>query len=157
MNVTKVYIAGPMSGLPSFNYPAFNALAMYLRKQVLEPGVKAFDVVSPAEFPDPHLDAILASPDGDPSTLVGLTGMTWGDYVARAVRTIADGGFNAIVVLPGWEKSRGARLETYIGHLAGLKIVRPEYSQTGWQVSLWEIPRSQLLRAWEGLEEVDRA
>ena len=29
--MTRIYIAGPMSGLPELNYPAFNAMAERLR------------------------------------------------------------------------------------------------------------------------------
>ena len=29
--MTRIYIAGPMSGLPDLNYPAFNAMAERLR------------------------------------------------------------------------------------------------------------------------------
>jgi Domain of unknown function (DUF4406) len=147
--IRKVYIAGPMSGLPAFNYPAFFGLAKELRLMVLEPKVH-LEVVSPAEFPDEHLGAILSSPDGDPSTLGALTGMTWGDYVSRALKVVADEpGLDAIITLPGWETSRGARIETFIGHVRGLKIVDYHRTYDG-RLSLHEHPRSVLLRAWEG-------
>ena len=147
--IRKVYIAGPMSGLPAFNYPAFFAFAKELRLIVLEPGVH-LEVVNPAEFPEPHLDAILASPDGDSATLVPLTGMTWGDYVTRALKVVADEpGLDAIITLPGWEASRGARIETFVGHVRGLKIITYHRTYDG-RLSLHEHPRSALLRAWEG-------
>lgn len=147
--IRKVYIAGPMSGIPAFNYPAFFALEKALRLIVLEPRVH-MEVVNPAAFPDPHLDAILASPDGDPSTLAALTGMTWGDYVARALKTIADEpDLDAIITLPGWQDSRGARIETFLGHVRGLKIITFDRTYNG-RIQLYEHPRSVLLRAWEG-------
>ena len=31
MSKQRVYVAGPMTGLPDFNYPAFNAEAQRLR------------------------------------------------------------------------------------------------------------------------------
>ena len=54
--MTRVYIAGPMTGLPDFNYPAFNAAAAKLRALGLE-------VLNPAENPPPplwHLDRLHA-------------------------------------------------------------------------------------------------
>lgn len=152
--IRKVYIAGPMSGIEAFNYPAFYALAKALRLMVVDPTLAPEDrhlkVVNPAEFPDPHLDVILASPDGDPATLVPLTGMTWGDYVARAVKVVADEpDLDAIITLPGWETSRGARLETFIGHVRGLKVITYHFTYDN-RLTLHEHPRSTLLRAWEG-------
>ena len=41
--MTRVYIAGPMSGLPEFNYPAFHAAAEKLRGM-------GFHVENPAEI-----------------------------------------------------------------------------------------------------------
>ena len=147
----KVYIAGPMSNHPQFNIPAFDALAQKLRGVVEGAGPdRAFTVVSPAELDGETARGILLrSTTGSPSDYP--PGMTWGDFLSRDVKLISDGGIDAIVVLPGWETSRGARLETFVGHLRGCKIVRPEYGYQG-NVSLWEVARSHLLKAWEGLD-----
>jgi Domain of unknown function (DUF4406) len=101
----KVYIAGPMTGLPQNNFPAFDEAARRLREQ-------GYEVVSPAELDDPA-DRDLALKDL-PAT------KTWGDFLARDVKLIADTGIGAIVLLPGWDKSRGARLEATVGMLCGL-------------------------------------
>lgn len=111
----KVYVAGPMTGLPQFNFPAFDAAAVRLR-------AAGYDVVSPAELDDPEdRAAALASPDGH---MHGGHHMnkTWGDFLARDVKLIADGGIEAVFCLPGWETSRGARLETFVAFLCGLPI-----------------------------------
>lgn len=152
----RIYIAGPMTGHPQFNIPAFDAMARMLRKQVSGPKVRTFDVVSPAELDGEDIRAhLLQSRTGDPADLP--PGMTWGDFLARDVKLIADTGVQAIVTLDGWETSRGARLETFVGHLAGCKIVKGEVTWDGYHISLWEHPRSTLLRAWEGVEdEVER-
>ena len=102
----KVYVAGPMSGIPGFNIPAFDALARELRGRGLE-------VVSPAEMDGPvtrkHL---LASRMGDHGDLP--PGETWGFYLARDVQLLADDGIQGVVVLPDWDRSRGARLEVFL-------------------------------------------
>lgn len=131
----RVYLAGPMSGIPRFNFPAFFAAAAVLRSQ-------GFDVVSPAETDPPDVRvAALASVDGktDASGKVGHE--TWGDMLARDVKYLADGIIGreirqedgnilmpgcwparGIVFLPGWHKSRGARLEAFVGTLTGKRF-----------------------------------
>lgn len=105
----RVYLAGPMSGIPQFNFPAFYAAAQRLRGN-------GWDVVSPAEMDDAEdSGAALKSPDGD----MRGAAKTWGDFLARDVKLIADGGIEGIVFLPGWWKSRGARLEATVGLLQG--------------------------------------
>jgi hypothetical protein len=108
----KWYLAGPMSGLPQFNIPAFDAAAKVLRGL----GCK---VISPAELDAPEIRAqYLASPDGAslPDT------PTWGTFLSRDVKIVADQ-VRGIVLLPGWEKSRGARLEAYVGLLCGHRFL----------------------------------
>lgn len=101
----KYYIAGPMTGLPQNNFPAFDAVAKFLRARGIE-------IVSPAELDDPE-DRELALTD-QPAT------KTWGEFLARDVKLIADTGIEGIVLLPGWDKSKGARLEATVGLLCGL-------------------------------------
>ncbi len=105
----KAYLAGPMSGIPQFNFPAFYAASEVLRAQ-------GWEIISPAELDDAEdKGAALASPDGNPKNAK----RTWGDFLARDVKLIADGDINAIIFLPNWYKSRGARLEATVGLLQG--------------------------------------
>lgn len=116
------YIAGPMTGLPQFNYPLFDKIAANLRAQ----GVK---VITPSELDTPNVrEEALTSPDGDFSKFVG-NGDTWGDILSRDVKIVANE-VSGILLLPGWHQSRGARLEVFVGLLTGKQfaIFQPERS-----------------------------
>ena len=101
--MSTLYVAGPMTGIPEFNYPAFNAAADELRER----GYTVFN---------PTLDR--TSPTEDPP------GMTWVDYMRAALAMVikADG----IALLPGWENSRGARLEVDVARALGMQVRRVE-------------------------------
>lgn len=106
----KAYIAGPMSGYPQYNIPAFDAASWALRQQ-------GWEIISPAELDDPEVRAsCLASPDGGKIGQTNGQGGTWGDFLARDVKIVADQ-IDAIVLLPGWEDSKGANLEAFVGTL----------------------------------------
>ena len=138
----KLYIAGPMTWHPQYNYPAFDEMAAWLREQ-------GYEVISPSEL-DNEQDraAALDSLDGDPATYGGDS--TWGDFLSRDVKLIADIGLDGIVVLPGWHKSRGARLETFVGGaLGGLPILR-RVQLMDREFVLDEVPELDLFRAWTG-------
>lgn len=136
----KVYLAGPMTGVPQFNFPAFDAAAHRLR------GV-GFDVVSPAELDDPDTRAAaLASTDGAPGT-GSSNGETWGDFLARDVKLIADQGIEAVVVLDGWERSRGARLETFVANrLCGIPVLH--FIEQGVETLMPPVAERDLAHAW---------
>jgi hypothetical protein len=59
----------------------------------------------------------MASEDG----AEGTAPETWGKMLGRDVQVIADK-CGAIILLPGWEKSKGARLETFVALLCGYPI-----------------------------------
>ncbi|WP_368640457.1 DUF4406 domain-containing protein [Castellaniella ginsengisoli] len=88
------YIAGPMTGLPDLNFPAFHAAAAALRAAGL-------DVVNPAEVcPDPA--------------------MAWADCMRRDITALMD--CDSILLLDGWMDSRGARLERHIAVQLGMRV-----------------------------------
>ncbi len=94
------YLSGPMSGKPYYNLPAFAKAAATLRD-------KGFDVISPAELDDDEVtQACLQSPTG--TEKVG--DQTWGDFLARDIKIVADQ-CDGVIVMPGWEESNGACLE----------------------------------------------
>lgn len=133
----KIYIAGPMTHIPSFNIPAFDAAAVDLR-------LRGFDVVSPAELDDPALRAEeLLSPDGDPDKLTEPH--EWGTLLARDLVVITTSGLSAIWTLPGWERSNGARLETFVGNaIKGIPVRRYDNGQP--------VTIGELVEAWVGAD-----
>lgn len=115
----KVYVAGPMSGIPAFNIPAFDAAAEDLR-------ALGHTVVSPAEVDGPITrEVLLQSETGTHDDLPKDEG--WSFYLARDFRILADEGIEAIVTLDGWETSKGARCEVAVGEQLG--IPRYDYSE----------------------------
>lgn len=122
----KLYIAGPMSGIPQFNYPAFYEAADWLREQ-------GHEVVSPAEMDSPEMQKLcLASKHGNFSEL-GDTGETWGDILAKDVKIVADE-VDGVFLLPDWHKSRGARLEAFVA----LSVQKPLFAAD--EEGLYELP-----------------
>ncbi|MFA6044177.1 MAG: DUF4406 domain-containing protein [Phycisphaerales bacterium] len=94
-----VYIAGPMTSYPAYNFPAFHAAARHLREQGVE-------VVNPAEL--------------DEADSVKLGGRAWDEYVRRDLRELAR--CNSVAVLRGWQRSRGASLEVHVARALGMAV-----------------------------------
>jgi Domain of unknown function (DUF4406) len=107
------YVCGPMTGIPRFNYPLFDLVTQRLRLTA--------EVISPCELDSQAMqDGARASPDGDFGQLTELSnGETWGDVLARDVRII-EKRVGQFALLPGWQRSRGARLEVFVGLLVGV-------------------------------------
>lgn len=91
----RIYIAGPMTGLPDFNFPAFNFEAALLRNQGLH-------VENPAEHGT-------------------VDGAEWADYLRYDIGRLATCG--AIYLLKGWENSKGAQLEVHIARTLGMEVM----------------------------------
>lgn len=123
-----------MSNLPHFNVPAFLAAA----KEVEARGFKA---QLPDNLDDPAVvKRLMKSVDGhhDPVT----NGATWGECLAADVILIADK-VDGIAVIPGWHKSKGARLETFVAFLVGKPVV--------YASSFKKVKKRALIKAWLGV------
>ena len=119
----KYYLAGPMSNKPFLNYPLFDSVAATLRRV-------GYNITSPAEMDDTSTRAeALANEDGIPSQ--HDRGETWGDFLARDVKMIADE-LEAIILLPEWETSRGARLEAFVSINCGYPAFEYLTNDNGW-------------------------
>ena len=95
---TRIYIAGPMTGLPGHNYAAFNNAAAHLRAQ-------GYSVENPAENPEPACK-------------------TWAGYMRMAVRQLAI--CDHVALLPGWESSKGASVEQRLAHDLEISVSKVE-------------------------------
>lgn len=102
----RVYLAGPMRGLPDYNFPAFHEAAEHLRDI-------GFDVWSPAEQD-------IARDGFNPETGEGLR--SFRDYMRRDLPAVLDS--DTVVVLPGWHQSQGARLEVRVAYACGIPVLR---------------------------------
>lgn len=91
----RVYLAGPMTGMPGLNYPAFNAKAAELR-------ARGWHVENPAENPAP--------PCG-----------SWKGYMRMSIWQLTT--CEAIYLLPGWASSKGAAMEYSIAQALGLEVI----------------------------------
>ncbi len=96
----KIYIAGPMRGIPEHNYPAFDNARDELQAQ-------GFSPVSPAD-----LDREAGVPT-DPEASIDIRAC-----LRRACEALLE--CDAIGLLEGWEDSLGARAEASLAAAAGM-------------------------------------
>lgn len=93
----RIYIAGPMTGLPELNFPAFNAAAAELRK-------RGAWVENPVE--------ICAAAD-----------ITWEDAMRADIPRLMT--CDSLHLLPGWQQSRGAAIEHDLAVALKMTITYP--------------------------------
>lgn len=99
-----LYLSGPMSGIPDFNAVAFFRATDTLRE-------KGYTVINPHELPEPEI--------GGKSDLEA-----WAEYLARDVMLFAKITSPVVLVLlPGWEHSRGSLLERAVAKQRGFRIM----------------------------------
>lgn len=110
------YVAGPMTNRAGFNFGSFDSVAEVLRelgKIVHNPHEHDVDTY-------PGIDAADATITGDVAALGAEVGfdlaaaLTW-DY-ARIIES------DAIVLLPEWETSSGARSERFVAEMTGKQV-----------------------------------
>lgn len=83
-----------MTGLPDLNFPAFHEAAALLR-------ARGVNVVNPAEFGE------------EP-------GKQWSDYLRKDIKALMD--CDHVVTLPGWQASKGAKIEVRLALDLGMQV-----------------------------------
>ena len=107
----KLYISGPMTGVPQYNFPAFDAAASHARAQ-------GYEVINPAEEDGQDIrEDCMDSPTGKEEI-----GQTWGEALSRDVKTLSDGNIEGILLLRNWGESWGSMLEVMIGLKKGMQF-----------------------------------
>lgn len=91
----RIYVAGPMTGYPDLNFPAFHAEAARLR-------ALGHQVVNPAEI------------NLDPAA-------SWNDCMRADITQLVT--CDTICMLPNWTRSPGATLECHIASALGFQVM----------------------------------
>ena len=84
-----------MTGLPDFNYPAFNQEAERLR-------ALGYHVENPADNPEPPCKS-------------------WRGYMRMAIAQLVT--CDVVALLPGWHSSRGAIVERQLAHSLDIGVI----------------------------------
>lgn len=90
----RIYLSGPMTGKPEFNFPAFDREAARIREL-------GYQVVNPAEI---NRD----------------TKLSWHACMRADIKALCD--CDVLALMPGWEMSQGAHLELHLAHRLGMQI-----------------------------------
>lgn len=139
----KIYISGPMSGLPDYNYPAFHAAEEVLASS------PEWAVINPARNFDGRQDLERKA------------------YMAHDIKQLLD--VDAIYMLPGWQNSAGARMEYMIAKeleldiLGDVPVEPPEYEasrivRNGERQAIYGHPNQDFKRTagmWSALLDVE--
>jgi hypothetical protein len=112
--MNRIYIAGPMTGFPELNFPAFHAATAEWR-------AKGWHVENPAEI------------NADPKK-------GWNECMRADIPRLVT--CDAIYLLPGWKLSRGARIEAHIARELGMAVhEQPGVELTGKQATALHLIR----------------
>lgn len=100
----RLYLAGPMRGLPLYNFPAFDAAAAELRRM-------GYTVFNPAEH-DREVNGFDPAKD---------THQPMRHYMATDLQQVCLA--DAVAVLPGWGRSQGALLEIHVARECQIPVL----------------------------------
>lgn len=132
-----IYLAGPMQGIPEFNFPRFNAVAWALRQD----GHRVFN---PAQRDIERAGGVDISKGNTEGKLTEETKKHFSLREALADDTNficleAD----TIVLLPGWEKSNGAQAEHRLAVALGHEIIYVHQEVVGLMERAYEVAHAE--------------
>lgn len=115
----RCYLAGPMSGIPKFNFPAFFEAAAKLEQQ-------GWEVFNPAQADIDRygVDFSESCPTGshDEANKAADTPVTYRDCLRADLNYILDKA-DAIALLPGWLNSQGCKVERALADCLQLEVI----------------------------------
>lgn len=103
----RLYLAGPMTGYPRWNFDAFTAAARALREA-------GYDVASPHEVD-------LANGFDPDAPVADFTREDYARVLLEDLRVIAQD-VDGVALLPGWLDSNGARAEVALADALGKPV-----------------------------------
>jgi len=92
----KIYLSGPMNGMPELNFSVFTVEAKRLRNA----GHSVFNPCEEAPHPD----------------------WQWAEWIISDLIVLMSGDFDAVALLPGWENSRGCAVEVAFAKGLGVEV-----------------------------------
>jgi hypothetical protein len=131
----KLYVSGPMTGLPEFNFPAFDAMSEFIEQRGME-------AISPADHdrrvlaqnfgagrtPFAFVHDVPGYAEGDVERYSKHTGAVH-DLLVWDIAQIVEA--DGIVLLPGWENSTGAAHERYVAEVTNKRIFIGTFDEDG--------------------------
>lgn len=109
----RIYLAGPMRGIPEFNFPAFDAAAKALRKN-------GHEVFNPAER-DRSVGFSTKGLTGNED--LAAEGFSLREALAADTEYISKRA-DAVALLPNWENSSGVAAEIALARALGLPVAK---------------------------------
>lgn len=107
MHRLKIYVSGPIAGRPEANRAEFESAADLVRWAGADP-------LLPHDIHPDHLGTC------PPDPIVGGDGHTWPCHLRYDVAEMVK--CDGVVMLPGWERSHGARLEHTVAAATGIPV-----------------------------------
>lgn len=113
----KVYLSGPMRGIPEFNFPAFFAAAEKLRAE-------GYFVYNPAQKDEQKYGEGMSKGNltGDEDVAKTEYNFNLREALGKDLAYICKNA-DIIAMLPGWENSKGARAEWATAVAIGLEVM----------------------------------
>lgn len=100
MKPVKIYLSGPITGMPVLNRPNFTAL----RDELVSMGYSSNYIVLPHELFD----------------TIDVNSFQWEDYMKVCLRELLD--CELLLTLPDWHHSKGANLEVHIARSLNIPV-----------------------------------
>ena len=100
----NVFLSGPMTGKPYYNVGAFSEAHQRIMDKIID-GKYLGDVYDPAQ-----------------EYLSRMVPISHERAIRHSISCLSSGKYDILVLLPGWEDSKGARLERDVAMAIGMEV-----------------------------------